>query len=33
VVPCIGAVQFAHLPIDQYFEVRIQRGNNNNNKG
>jgi len=31
VVPCIGAVQFAHLPIDQYFEVRIQRGNNNNN--
>jgi hypothetical protein len=22
VVPCIGAVQFAHLPIDQYFEVR-----------
>jgi hypothetical protein len=33
IVPCIGAVQFAHLPIDQYFEVRIQRGNNNNNKG
>ncbi len=26
VVPCIGAVQFARLPIDQYFEVRIQRG-------
>jgi hypothetical protein len=24
VVPCIGAVQFAHLPIDQYFEVRIE---------
>ncbi len=23
VVPCIGAVQFAHLPIDQYFEVRM----------
>jgi hypothetical protein len=23
VVPCIGAVQFAHLPIDQYFEVKI----------
>jgi hypothetical protein len=23
VVPCIGAVQFAHLPMDQYFEVRI----------
>jgi hypothetical protein len=23
VVPCIGAVQFAHLPIDQYFEVRV----------
>jgi hypothetical protein len=21
VVPCIGAVQFAHLPADQYFEV------------
>ncbi len=27
VVPCIGAVQFAHLPRDQYFEVRIQAGN------
>jgi hypothetical protein len=26
VLPCIGAVQFAHLPIDQYFEVRIQKG-------
>lgn len=25
VVPCIGAVQFAHLPMDQYFEVGIQR--------
>ena len=24
VVPCIGAVQFAHLPRDQYFEVAIQ---------
>ena len=23
VVPCIGAVQFARLPIDHYFEVRI----------
>ena len=23
VVPCIGAVQFAHLPMDQYFEVRV----------
>ena len=23
VVPCIGAVQFAHLPMDRYFEVRI----------
>jgi len=23
VVPCIGAVLFAHLPMDQYFEVRI----------
>jgi hypothetical protein len=30
VVPCMGAVQFAHLPIDQYFEVRIQRENDNN---
>ena len=25
VVPCIGAVQFAHLPMDQYFEVRFQK--------
>jgi hypothetical protein len=34
VVPCIGAVQFAHLPMDQYFEVRIQRENGiNKNKG
>lgn len=34
VVPCIGAVQFAHLPIDQYFEVRVQRENGiNKNKG
>ena len=34
VVPCIGAVQFAHLPMDRYFEVRIQRENNNRkNKG
>lgn len=24
VVPCIGAVQFAHLPADQYFEVTAQ---------
>lgn len=23
VVPCIGAVQFAKLPMDQYFEVKI----------
>jgi len=23
VVPCIGAVQFAHLPADRYFEVKI----------
>ena len=30
VVPCIGAVQFAHLPIDQYFEVRVQGGNDDN---
>ena len=28
VIPCIGAVQFAHLPMDQYFEVKIQTGNN-----
>ncbi len=28
VVPCIGAVQFAHLPMNQYFEVRIQAGTN-----
>ena len=33
VVPCIGAVQFAHLPTDQYVEVKIQRGNNNDTKG
>jgi hypothetical protein len=25
VVPCIGAVQFAHLSMDQYFEVRFQK--------
>jgi hypothetical protein len=25
VVPCIGAVQFAHLPMDQYFEVAPQQ--------
>jgi len=24
VIPCIGAVQFAHLPADQYFEVTTQ---------
>ena len=28
VVPCIGAVQFAHLPMDQYFEVGIQKDRN-----
>jgi hypothetical protein len=36
VVPCIGAVQFAHLPLNRYFEVRIQSGdsnNDNNDKG
>jgi hypothetical protein len=33
VVPCIGAVQFAHLPMDRYFEVRTQRaGDSNKNK-
>jgi hypothetical protein len=26
VVPCIGAVQFAHLPMDQYFEVNVVTG-------
>ena len=26
VVPCIGAVQFAHLPINQYFEVNVVTG-------
>ncbi|HUL30663.1 MAG TPA: hypothetical protein VLZ03_09445 [Thermodesulfobacteriota bacterium] len=30
VVPCIGAVQFAHLPMDRYFEVRTQPGENDN---
>jgi len=30
VVPCIGAVQFAHLPMDQYFEVRTQRAGDSN---
>ena len=25
VVPCIGAVQFAHLPMDQYFKVSTQQ--------
>ena len=32
VVPCIGAVQFAHLPIDQYFEVRVYADTNINKK-
>jgi hypothetical protein len=27
VVPCIGAVQFAHLPMDRYFEVEIYKNN------
>jgi hypothetical protein len=30
VIPCIGAVQFAHLPMDRYFEVRNE---SNKNKG
>ena len=30
VVPCIGAVQFAHLPMDRYFEVRTQRADDSN---
>jgi hypothetical protein len=25
VVPCIGAVQFAHLPLDRYFEVKFEK--------
>ena len=25
VVPCIGAVQFAHLPMDQYFQVATRQ--------
>jgi hypothetical protein len=25
VVPCIGAVQFAHLPMDKFFEVKIEK--------
>ena len=25
VIPCIGAVQFAHLPMDQYFEVATRQ--------
>ncbi len=32
VVPCIGAVQFARLPMDQYFEVRTQSGDSNHDK-
>lgn len=32
VVPCIGAVQFAHLPMDRYFEVRTQRAGDGNMK-
>ncbi len=33
VVPCIGAVQFAHLPMDRYFEVRTQiTGDSHTNK-
>jgi hypothetical protein len=27
IVPCIGAVQFAHLPMDRYFEVGIYKNN------
>jgi hypothetical protein len=30
VVPCIGAVQFAHLPANQYFKVSIQSGASKN---
>jgi hypothetical protein len=26
VVPCIGAVKFAGLPMNHYFEVRVQKG-------
>ena len=28
VVPCLGAVQFAHLPRDQYFKIVITKGCN-----
>jgi len=27
VVSCIGAVQFAHLPMDRYFEVEVDKNN------
>ena len=27
VVPCIGAVQFAHLPMNRYFKIEIQQKN------
>ena len=26
VVPCIGAVQFAHLPMNKYFKIEVQTG-------
>ena len=29
VVPCSGAVQFAHLPVDRYFEVRSKKEETN----
>jgi len=32
VVPCIGAVQFAHLPINQYFEVNVVTGKDTKSK-
>jgi hypothetical protein len=32
VVPCIGAVQFAHLPINQYFEVNVVTGKDTKGK-
>jgi len=32
VVPCIGAVLFAHLPMDQYFEVNVVTGKDTKGK-
>ena len=32
VIPCIGAVQFAHLPTNQYFEVNVVTGKDTKGK-